>query len=60
MGKHIFQQVIGPTGLLRKKTRVLVTHGITYLPEMDFIVVLADGEIREAGTYKELSEKQVK
>jgi ABC-type multidrug transport system ATPase subunit len=31
-----------------------VTHGITYLPEMDNIVVIKDGKISEVGTYKEL------
>ena len=27
VGKHIFEKVIGPKGVLRKKTRILVTHG---------------------------------
>lgn len=40
------------------KTRVLVTHGITYLPECDNIFVLKDGEVSEKGTYKELLEKK--
>ena len=47
-------QVIGPKGALRKKTRILVTHGITFLSEMDQIVVLKDGKISEIGTYQEL------
>ncbi|CAL8118382.1 unnamed protein product [Orchesella dallaii] len=54
VGKHIFEKVLGPKGLLRKKTRVLVTHGIQYLPNVDDIIVLKDGEISERGTYKEL------
>ncbi|CAL7934381.1 unnamed protein product [Xylocopa violacea] len=58
VGKHIFENVIGPSGLLRKKTRVLVTHGITYLPEVDNIIVVKDGEITEVGTYKQLLEKK--
>ncbi|XP_067009700.2 multidrug resistance-associated protein 1 isoform X3 [Anabrus simplex] len=58
VGKHIFENVIGPTGLLKKKTRVLVTHGVTYLPEVDLIVVLKDGEVTEMGTYRELLEKK--
>ena len=36
------------------QTRVLVTHGLTYLRQMDNIIVLRDGEISEIGTYKEL------
>ncbi|XP_012540485.1 multidrug resistance-associated protein 1 isoform X3 [Monomorium pharaonis] len=58
VGKHIFEKVIGPNGLLRKKTRILVTHSITYLPEVDNIIVLKDGEITESGTYKQLLEKK--
>lgn len=58
VGKHIFERTIGPEGILRHKTRVLVTHGITYLPEVDVIVVLTDGEISEIGTYRELLDKK--
>uniref|UniRef100_A0A336MEP5 ABC-type glutathione-S-conjugate transporter n=1 Tax=Culicoides sonorensis TaxID=179676 RepID=A0A336MEP5_CULSO len=58
VGKHIFQEVIGPSGLLAKKTRVLVTHGITYLPQVDNIFVMKYGEITESGTYKELLAKK--
>ncbi|XP_061394477.1 multidrug resistance-associated protein 1 isoform X1 [Musca vetustissima] len=54
VGKHIFEQVIGPKGLLGKKTRVLVTHGITFLPQTDNIYVMKMGEISESGTYQEL------
>ena len=36
------------------QTRLLVTHGITYLPQVDQIIVLKDGEISEVGSYKEL------
>ncbi|XP_049538586.1 multidrug resistance-associated protein 1 isoform X10 [Anopheles darlingi] len=58
VGKHIFEQVIGSSGLLGSKTRVLVTHGITYLPETDKIYVLRQGEISESGTYKELMDRK--
>ena len=54
VGKHLFDEVIGPGGLLQNKTRLLVTHSVRYLPAMDKIVVLKDGRISEAGTYKEL------
>lgn len=58
VGKHIFEQVLGPTGLLAGKTRVLVTHGVTYLHQVDNIFVLKDGEISESGTLKELINKK--
>ncbi|KAM9556805.1 multidrug resistance-associated protein 1 isoform 1-T1 [Guaruba guarouba] len=54
VGKHIFENVIGPKGILKNKTRVLVTHAINYLPQMDTILVMSDGEISEMGSYQEL------
>ncbi|KAL3269849.1 hypothetical protein HHI36_008907 [Cryptolaemus montrouzieri] len=58
VGKHIFEQVIGPKGILKGKTRMLVTHGITYLPQVDQILVMKDGEISETGTYQQLLDKK--
>uniref|UniRef100_A0A672T7S4 ABC-type glutathione-S-conjugate transporter n=1 Tax=Sinocyclocheilus grahami TaxID=75366 RepID=A0A672T7S4_SINGR len=54
VGQHIFNKVIGPRGILRDKTRVLVTHGMSFLPQADLILVLVDGEISERGSYQEL------
>ncbi|XP_066442933.1 ATP-binding cassette sub-family C member 3 [Eleutherodactylus coqui] len=54
VAKHIFDNVIGPDGLLRGKTRLLVTHGISFLPQVDHIVVIVDGKISETGSYQEL------
>lgn len=58
VGKHIFEQVIGPDGLLANKTRVLVTHGVTYLRQMNNIFVLKDGKISESGTLQELLDRK--
>ncbi|XP_051631006.1 multidrug resistance-associated protein 1 isoform X5 [Manacus candei] len=57
VGKHIFEKVIGPKGILKNKTRLLVTHAINYLPQMDTILVMTDGEISEMGSYQELLEQ---
>ncbi|XP_064886770.1 multidrug resistance-associated protein 1 isoform X3 [Columba livia] len=54
VGKHIFEKVIGPKGILKNKTRVLVTHAINYLPQMDTILVMSEGEISELGSYQHL------
>ena len=54
VGKHIFKEVIGHDGILSDKTRVLVTHGISYLPKTDYIIVMKDGKISEQGSYSEL------
>ncbi|XP_060060875.1 ATP-binding cassette sub-family C member 3 [Erinaceus europaeus] len=56
VARHIFDQVIGPEGMLAGKTRVLVTHGISFLPQTDFIIVLADGQVSEVGSYTALLE----
>ncbi|NWY76647.1 MRP6 protein, partial [Erithacus rubecula] len=57
VGQHIFEHVLGPSGLLRDKTRVLVTHTINILPQVDNIVFLVDGMISETGSYQELLQK---
>ncbi len=31
-----------------------MTHGITFLPQVDQIIVLKNGEVTEVGSYKEL------
>ncbi|ETE62698.1 Canalicular multispecific organic anion transporter 2, partial [Ophiophagus hannah] len=54
VAKHIFDNVIGPEGALKGKTRILVTHGIHFLPQVDYIVVVVDGRISEMGSYQEL------
>ncbi|XP_016385003.1 multidrug resistance-associated protein 1-like isoform X2 [Sinocyclocheilus rhinocerous] len=58
VGKHIFEKVIGPQGLLQGRTRVLVTHGLSFLPQADLILVMVDGEITEMGSYTELLGRQ--
>uniref|UniRef100_A0AAY4BRS6 Multidrug resistance-associated protein 1 n=1 Tax=Denticeps clupeoides TaxID=299321 RepID=A0AAY4BRS6_9TELE len=58
VGKHIFDKVIGPQGLLQGRTRVLVTHGLSFLPQADLILVMVDGEITETGSYLELMGRQ--
>ncbi|XP_037884213.1 multidrug resistance-associated protein 1 isoform X6 [Glossina fuscipes] len=58
VGKHIFEEVIGPGGILANKTRILVTHGITFLPQTDNIYVMKLGEISENGTYQDLLNKR--
>ncbi|KAJ8283939.1 hypothetical protein COCON_G00027890 [Conger conger] len=54
VAKHIFDNVIGPAGALRGKTRILVTHGISFLPQVDNIMVMADGRVSEMGSYTDL------
>ncbi|KAF5902976.1 canalicular multispecific organic anion transporter 2 isoform X2, partial [Clarias magur] len=54
VAKHIFDKVIGPEGALRQKTRILVTHSISFLPQVDNIMVLVEGRVSEMGSYQAL------
>ncbi|KAF5828549.1 hypothetical protein DUNSADRAFT_17458 [Dunaliella salina] len=57
VGRHLFDECI--CGLLGNRTRILVTHQLQYLPSADKVVVMADGQISEMGTYDELTAKGV-
>lgn len=52
VGKHIFDNVFGENGMLKGKTRLLVTHAVVYLPKVDEIYVMVNGEITESGSYR--------
>ncbi|KAK5971311.1 Multi drug resistance-associated protein variant [Trichostrongylus colubriformis] len=58
VGRHIFEKVLGPDGLLRNKTRILVTHRLSYIKFADEIIVLQDGRIIENGRYRELMKQR--
>jgi len=50
--KQIFMRVF--RGMLRNKTRVLVTHAIDFLHLADKVVVMKEGKIAVQGTYEEV------
>lgn len=52
--QHLWNYLIGPKGLLKAKTRLLVTHGVHHLEYVDQIVVFKEGTISETGQYQEL------
>jgi ATP-binding cassette, subfamily C (CFTR/MRP), member 1 len=54
LGKHIFDKVIGPNGLLHTKARLFVTHGIHFLSKTDSIIMMRDGRIIEQGHFDSL------
>ena len=51
--KAIFKQVF--QGLLKDKTRILVTHAVDFVHLADKIVIMENGRIQAQGTYKELA-----
>ncbi|KAG0329331.1 hypothetical protein BG000_000100 [Podila horticola] len=52
VGKYLFKNCI--MGALQGKTRVLVTHQLHVLPQVDYVICMKDGEIVERGTFHEL------
>ncbi|KAF0977347.1 hypothetical protein FDP41_003339 [Naegleria fowleri] len=52
VGRSVFQNCI--CGLLKNKTRVLVTHQWQYLKDADHIIIIQDGKIMAQGTHQEL------
>ncbi|KAF9358684.1 hypothetical protein BGX34_008810, partial [Mortierella sp. NVP85] len=52
--QHLWENLIGPQGMLKAKTRLLITHGIHHLSEVDHILIVRDGSIDERGSYAEL------
>ena len=57
VGKSIFDQVIGPNGLLKHKTRIFVTNSINFLQQCDQCVMIENGSISEVGTFDELKNR---
>ncbi|XP_034175482.2 putative multidrug resistance-associated protein lethal(2)03659 isoform X2 [Osmia lignaria lignaria] len=53
VGKHMFEECIEK--YLRGKTRIVVTHQLQYLRNVDRIIVLKDGDIEAEGNYDELA-----
>uniref|UniRef100_A0A8C7CGD0 Uncharacterized protein n=1 Tax=Oncorhynchus kisutch TaxID=8019 RepID=A0A8C7CGD0_ONCKI len=58
VGKHLFEEVVGPKGILKDKTRILVTHGVSFLPYVDEIIVLKEGCVSEVGSYQSLKDSK--
>lgn len=52
VANHIFDNVIGPEGILAGKSKFFVTHSIAFLPLVDEILVMNGGEKTEQGSFK--------
>jgi ABC-type sulfate/molybdate transport systems ATPase subunit len=58
VGKSVFHDVLQRNQSYAKDTtRILVTHALHFLPQVDYIYTLVDGRIAERGTYQELISK---
>ena len=54
LGRHLINHVLGASGILNGKTRILATNAITVLKEADFIALLRNKTLIETGTYEQL------
>ncbi|KAL9893444.1 putative multidrug resistance-associated protein lethal(2)03659 [Glossina fuscipes fuscipes] len=56
VGRHLFEEGIGPRSCLAQQnvTRILITHQVHFLNEVDWIVIIENGRISRQGTYEEL------
>jgi ABC-type bacteriocin/lantibiotic exporter with double-glycine peptidase domain len=57
VGEHIFDNLIGPKGILKNCTRILVTHGTKFLKYADNIIVLKNGCITKQGRFVDPMDK---
>ncbi|KAG0023268.1 hypothetical protein BGZ80_009922, partial [Entomortierella chlamydospora] len=55
VGKRLWKDSI--MGELRGKTRVIATHQLHVLPNVDYVICMKDGKIAAQGTYQELLER---
>ena len=59
VAKHIFSKVLSEeNGILKGKTRLLVTNNLSILPKVDKIIVLNDGKMIQSGTYTQLMQQK--
>ena len=59
VGKHIFDKVVNKnSGVLKSKTVIWVTNQVSYLPKVDQIIFIKDGQICESGNHASLMEKK--
>ncbi|KAJ3139866.1 hypothetical protein HDU90_008764 [Geranomyces variabilis] len=55
VGRHVFDNVLGPNGLLARTTRIFVTHAVQHLRVgVDQIVYMQEGRILEQGSTMDL------
>lgn len=55
VAQHLIEHVIGPRGLLKSKTKLLVTNKISVLSIASSVTLLESGEIIQHGSYEEIA-----
>ncbi|CAH7667979.1 P-loop containing nucleoside triphosphate hydrolase protein [Phakopsora pachyrhizi] len=60
VGNHLFKNAIRKNLFKTFQTKVLVTHSLQYLPQVDQIIYITDGRIVENGSFEELIDSRGK
>ncbi|KAJ2018312.1 hypothetical protein GGI14_002398 [Coemansia sp. S680] len=58
VARHLFDQVLGPAGLLKSRCRIHATNAIQFIGKCDSVLMLRDGQIAECGTVGDLMKKR--
>ncbi|KAJ2745284.1 hypothetical protein GGI20_002307 [Coemansia sp. BCRC 34301] len=58
VARHLFDQVLGPTGLLKSRCRIHATNAIQFIGKCDSVLMLRGGRVVECGTVNKLMERQ--
>ncbi|KAJ1821520.1 hypothetical protein LPJ60_002558, partial [Coemansia sp. RSA 2675] len=56
VARHLFDQVLGPVGLLKSRCRIHATNAIQFIGKCDSVLMLQDGLIAEYGSVSDLLE----
>ncbi|KAJ2720120.1 hypothetical protein GGI07_004797 [Coemansia sp. Benny D115] len=54
VGRHLFEHILGPRGMLRSRCRIHVTNAIQFINKCDSAMLLRDGLCVEQGSMSEL------
>ncbi|KAJ2814467.1 hypothetical protein FBU31_007279, partial [Coemansia sp. 'formosensis'] len=57
VARHLFDQVLGPAGLLKSRCRIHASNAIQFIGKCDSVLMLRDGQVVEYGTVSELMQK---
>ncbi|KAG4066305.1 hypothetical protein HA402_000529 [Bradysia odoriphaga] len=58
VAKCIFNELLGPKGLLAGKTRVFCSHAYNFLSQVDHIIVMESGKIEESTSYDDIKHSE--
>ncbi|KAJ2018555.1 hypothetical protein GGI14_002203 [Coemansia sp. S680] len=58
VARHLFDQVLGPAGLLKSRCRIHATNAIQFIGKCDSVLMLQDGLVAECGAVSDLMERR--